>query len=272
MLFTPSEICGNIWFDWIIFTRELKMIKIVICDDEDIYIEQIRMLVSDLLEKIPVLFSMDICSSGEELVRNLQNGSIYDIALLDMRMDGICGIEVADILRKQFQHDKTILIYITAYDDRIRETFQFGTHRFLAKPIERLLFDDALLSAIQLWEKQQSTCYAFKDIKLGHVKILLKDILYFESNSNHYVDVITTNYKYTICRIKLSNIHEKLFSSDFIRIHHSALVNFDHIKIMNYDEVTMSNEEVLRISGPKKKDVRNLFSKMRKSREQNPWL
>jgi len=272
MIFTPSEICGSIWFNWINFTKELKMIKIVICDDEDIYVEQIRLLVSDLLEKIPVLFSMDICSSGEELVRNLQNGSVYDIALLDMRMDGICGIEAADILRRQFRHDKTILIYITAYDDRMREAFQFGTYRFLAKPINRHSFDDAMLSAIQLWKKQQSAYYAFKDIKLGHVNIPHKDILYFESNSNHYVDVITTSCRYTICRIKLSDIHKKLFPSGFILIHHSALVNFDHIKIMNYDKVTMSNEEVLRISGPKQKEVRDLFSNMRKAREQNPWL
>jgi len=246
------------------------MLKIVICDDEDIYIEQIKMFISDLSTKIPD-FTVNDCSSGEALFQELQDDAIYDIALLDIHMNRMSGIDVADKLRKHFQNDKTILIYISAHDNRAKEVFQFKTHRFLSKPIERDLFEEALLSAVQLWQEQQSLYFSFKDTKLGHVKMPLKDILYMESSRSHCVNVITADCRYTIYDAKLSELHEKFSSSGFILIHHSTLVNFDHIKLIRYEEVTMSDEKILSISGPKRKPIREHFHEIRKKQEKNLW-
>lgn len=248
------------------------MLRIVICDDENVYIEQIRMLVPNVLTPLPVLFSMDCFSSGDELFQNLQNGTTYDIALLDIHMDGINGIDIASKIRKQFQNDKTILIYISSYDTRAKEVIPFKTHRFLSKPIEEQQFEEALLSAVQLWKEQQSSIFSFRDTKLGYVKIPLSEILYIENSRSHCVDVITTDHIYTIYDVKLSAIYEKLSLSDFILIHHSTLVNFHHIKAIGYEEVAMSNEKTLRISGSKRKNVRKLFYEIRKAQENNLWL
>lgn len=248
------------------------MLKIVICDDENVYIEQIRTLVSNVLITIPILYSLDSFSSGEELFQNLQNGTSYDVAFLDIHMDGINGIDIADKIRKHFQNNKTILIYISSYDTRAKEVFQFKTHRFLSKPIEKLLFEEALISSLQLWKEQQASNFAFRDTKLGLVQVPFHEILYIESSHNHRVNVITTDNIYTIYDIRLSDIHEKLSSSDFILIHHSTLVNFDHIKTIGYEKVTMSDDKVLSISGPKRKDIRKQFYEIRKVQEKNLWL
>jgi len=249
-----------------------KMLRIAICDDEDIHIRQINQLVSDTLTKVPVLFSTDSFSSGEALFYNLQNGTTYDIALLDIHMDGISGIDIAGKIRNHLKDDKIILIYISAYDKRAKELFQFNTHRFLSKPIETHLFEEALLSAVELWKDQQFQNFIFKDRKLGCVEIPINDILYIENSHSHCVDVVTTDATYTIYNGRLSDIHEKLSSSDFILIHQSTLINFHHVRSVTYEEVTMSNKKALSISGPKRKEVRKLFYEIRKRQEKNLWL
>lgn len=250
-----------------------KMLKIAICDDDYIYIEQIKALVTDIFTNAAVLFSITSFSSGEKLYQDLQNGITYDIALLDIKMDRMSGIDVGDKLRKHFQNNKTILIYISSYDNRAKEVFQFNTHRFLSKPIEYHLFEEALLSANQIWKEHQSLNFSFRDTKLGNVKVPLKDILYIENNSrNHHVDVTTTDHTYILYDVKLSDIHKNLSSFDFILIHHSTLVNFDHIRSLSYDKVDMSDGKTLSISGPKRKYARALFYEIRKRQEKNIWL
>ena len=246
-----------------------NMLRIVICDDEDIYIRQINDLVSGVFKKIPVSFSMDSYFSGEELFQNIENGKTYDIALLDIQMVGISGIDVAEKLRKHFKNDDTILIYISCYDNRAKEVFQFNTHRFLSKPIETNLFEEALLSAVGLWEKKQSLNFSFKDTKLGLVSIPLSKILYMESSRSHCVTITTSDHTYTIYRVRLSDIYQKFYSSNFILIHQSTLVNFHHVQIITYKEVTMSDGKALSISGPKRKNVRKQFYDIRKMQEKN---
>ncbi|GLC80101.1 LytR/AlgR family response regulator transcription factor [Lacrimispora brassicae] len=248
------------------------MLRITVCDDESFYIEEIKKLVIAVLTKIPVLFSITCFSSGEELFKDLQNGSAYDIALLDIHMNKMDGIDIAEKIRKYFQNDKTILIYISNYDIRAKEVLQFNTHRFLSKPIDYLLFEEALLSANILWEEQQPQNFCFKDTKSGHVGVPIKDILYMESARNHRVDVTTVEHVYTMYDVKLSDIHENLSSFNFILIHHSILVNFSHINVISYEEIKMSNGKILNISGPKRKQIRELFSEIRKRQEKNIWL
>lgn len=248
------------------------MIKITVCDDESTYTNEIHNLVSSVLANISVLFSITCFISGEELFRDLQNGSVYDIAILDIHMNKIDGINIAEKIRKQFQNEKTILIYISNYDIRAKEVFQFNTHRFLSKPIDYQLFEEALLSAYQLWKKQQPQYFCFKDTKLGHLEVPIKDIIYMQSARSHRIDITTGNLIYTMYDVKLSKIHEYLSLFDFVLIHHSILVNFNHISVIRYEEIMMSDGKRLDISGPKRKQVRELFFEIRKRQEKNIWL
>lgn len=248
------------------------MLKLVACEDEPVHLNNIQILVHDIFTKIPILYTLECFSSGEELFQNLQNGSTYDIALLDICMKKMSGIELAEKIRKYFLNEDTILIYITSYDIRAKEVFQYNTHRFLSKPIEFSLFEEALLSAHQKWKNQQSENFCFRDTRLGSVKVLIKDILYMESARSHCVDVITRDYIYSIYNVTLAHIHNNLSSFDFILIHHSTLVNFDHIKKICYESIEMSNDMTLMISGPKRREVRKQLFDLRKRQDKNIWL
>jgi DNA-binding LytR/AlgR family response regulator len=245
---------------------ETFMIEIAICDDEPVFIEQIKTLIESTLSKAHISYLIDSFTSGEELCEKLKGGTIYDLAFLDISMNGMSGIEVGDKLRYYFQIKKTIIIYISSYDNRAKEVFCLDTFRFLSKPIDRKLFKKDLLSAYKRIKEFQDKNFGFKDIDRGQCSIPIEDIIYFEISKGHKINIITKNSRY-IFYGKLKSVFEKLEDHGFLLIHHSFLVNYDHIRQISYEKVLMSDQTELTISGPKRKEIRARYSQLRRKRE-----
>ncbi|MGL5437299.1 MAG: LytR/AlgR family response regulator transcription factor [Lachnospiraceae bacterium] len=246
------------------------MLKIAICEDEKLFSSQIHEIIDQTLAQTSVLYSISCFSSGEELILAIENRSIFDIAFLDIGMKGMSGVELGAKLREYMQSMKTFLIYVSSYDNRAKEVFCFNTHRFLSKPIEYPLFEEALLSAYNLWKDAQSKCLTLKDPSLGFISLALRDILYIEVTRSHRVDFITDKQRFTAYE-KISDLYDQLSSANFLQIHHTCLINYDYIQQMTYDKVTMTDGRTLPISGPKRKDVRNHYSKLRKHQVAQQW-
>jgi len=246
------------------------MLKIAICDDENIFLEQMKEYIENVFFHVPVIYSVKCFSSGEDLFQDIERNYFYDIIFMDISMGGMSGVETGAKLRNYFDFMKTILIYVSAYDNRAKEVFHFNTHRFLSKPINFTLFEEALVSGYKLWKNAQAKHIIIKDRSVGQVTLPLKDILYFEVTRSHRVDVVTEQYKYTAYE-KLSDIYEQLENSGFLLIHHSSIVNFDYIRLMTYDKVTMTDGKTLQISGPKRSDVRKQYALLRKNQGAQQW-
>lgn len=174
-------------------------------------------------------------------------------------------------LRQRLDLQDTLLIYVSAYDLRAKEVFRYNTHRFLAKPIDSQLFEEALLSAYGILKERCKKTIIIKDSKQGNVVLPIKDIYYFQVSLSHRIELYTKDAVYTIYD-KISNVHSQLSLADFLLIHHSILINYDHIKNISYTEVEMNNGDVLTISGPKRKGIRKLYNEIRKKREEGIWL
>ena len=86
----------------------------------------------------------------------------------------------------------------------------------------------------------------------GFNRIKLKDILYFESESN-YLNLHTAN---TVCKFRstLSAIEKELSAKGFIRTHKGFLVNQEHIFSVKSENIVLSNNVVLPI-GRTNRDV-----------------
>jgi len=242
------------------------MITIAICEDEAIFVEKIQKMISDIFNCAHISFLCDCFSTGEEFLQALAAGSHYDIALLDIGLGDINGIEVADHFRNLLHIDKMILIYISSHEERTKETFLFHTHRFLTKPIDEDCLKEALLSAYHVWTEQQSRFYSFKTASMGQITLPLDEIIYFQVSYGRNVVLVTTGDVYTF-REKITNIHKQLAVVDFLQIHYSFLINFSHIRRISYTEVEMDNGKTLPISGPKRPEIRRLYAEIQKRRE-----
>ncbi len=108
--------------------------RILVVDDEPL----IRETLAEYLTQEG--FQVTACAEGEEAVERAGRQP-FDVALCDMQLPGMDGIEVLDQLLKV--NPQTFVLLITAYAtvENAVEAFQRGAHDYLMKPI---LLDEVL--------------------------------------------------------------------------------------------------------------------------------
>ena len=90
------------------------MLQIAICDDNKLHLEHEKELVHKALSEYKT--EIELFSSAEELLRSIEPGDYKpDIAILDIQMDGMNGIELANELNSTLP--ECCIIYLTGYLD-----------------------------------------------------------------------------------------------------------------------------------------------------------
>src|SRR4051794_19199386 len=107
---------------------------ILVIDDEPL----IRATLAEYLG--PEGFAVTVCASGEEGLARARERR-YDVALCDVQLPGLDGLQVLDRLRQV--SPETCVVLITAYAtvENAVEAFQRGASDYLMKPI---LLDEVL--------------------------------------------------------------------------------------------------------------------------------
>src|SRR3954466_11132271 len=103
-------------------------IRTVIFDDEPLAIERLRMAL-DEIEGVEVV--------GDARDGNAAIGAIRearpDLVLMDIRMPGLNGIEVAQALN---ENDEAHVVFVTAYTRFATQAFEVEAVDYLVKPVE----------------------------------------------------------------------------------------------------------------------------------------
>lgn len=209
-------------------------VRIAVCDSDNEICQNIRnMIIRQKPEAVVKLFS-----SAEEL---LQDSMDFHIYFLDIK--GVSGIELAHKIReRQEQEEKrrSIIIFVTGYREHMEEAFDVQAFHYLVKPIKPEKFSRVLERAFQEAEfmEKQEEGYVLLKIPSRKIKVLLRDILYVESN-NKKVTVHTTEGIYEV-QGKMGEF-EALFGASFYRCHRCYLVNFARVSSYNQNEIVLAN-------------------------------
>lgn len=115
-------------------------LKVLLVDDETLLIESLEIILS-------MTASMDIvgkANDGKQALKILENAKA-DIALVDLNMKGMGGIELISILKEKYPELK-ILVLTTFYDeDNITNAIRNGANGYILKDSGR----NAIISAIE---------------------------------------------------------------------------------------------------------------------------
>lgn len=209
------------------------MIRIAIVDDEKIIREQIKKLIENKLQECAI----DTYSSGEEL---LQADKCYDIAFLDIQMDGMNGIDTARVLRQKA--DDMVLIFVTGAKEYVFDAFDVVAFHYLIKPIDEQkfisVFERAVVEAGK--KKQQANGQLFVKTRYRNVTLEQKDILYIESRGKKVE--IHTKTDIVDAYAGIGDL-EKQLQGNFYRCHRGYLVNLAYITEYSNDSITLNNGE-----------------------------
>lgn len=215
------------------------MIVFAVCDDDIAFAELLTRNLRKLLLNIPdeLECSVKAFFSSKQILDYIQNNQI-NILLLDIDMPKVSGFQLAEILKKR--SPDTIIIFVSAYDSFVYDSFQFNPFCFLRKNHLKVELPATIQKVLHKYLDNNIT-RLFKTTE-GNINIRIQDIIYIESVKNYYRVHCKSNSVYT-CRGTLSSIEKELPDAYFHKIHPAFIINMDNISIVG------SNRTVILIDG-----------------------
>ena len=232
------------------------MITCAMCDDELPFAEQLRSLVIAYAKKKRVELQAETFASAEELLEEIENGAGLEILFLDIEMRKMDGIELGKKLRERSY--QTLIIYVSGYDQYMRQLFEAEPFRFLSKPLKQEELENVLDKAFERISRFHRELFTIRFGK-NVVNLLCRDIVYLESNKRKViVHTVRGEYEYYY---KLDEAEEELLaiSADFVRIHKAYLVNMEHVEAFQYEKLALRDGTILSISEAHRANVRSRF-------------
>lgn len=211
----------------------IEPLSVLIVDDELPARERLQRLVAEL----PGWTVAGVCGSGADalaLVGRLDPA----IVLLDIRMPGMTGIEVARHLGAL--EDPPAIVFTTAYDEYALQAFEAQAVGYLLKPVRRERLEDALKHAARLSSPQlRGLATPDRPLAARHniavrvrdeLKLIpVKDIRYFRADQK-YITVKHSRGE-DLLDESLRALEEE-FAKDFVRTHRSLLVSVAHVEAL----------------------------------------
>ncbi|MES2373941.1 MAG: LytTR family DNA-binding domain-containing protein [Bacteroidota bacterium] len=240
------------------------MLKAIIIDDEMSCIETLKLMLEKKFSSlIKIVATASVPSTGIDLINTHQP----DILFLDVEMPEMTGIELLQSLEQVSFH----VIFTTAHQHYAIQAIRLNALDYLTKPISL----EELTSAIhkcagnkksgnnELMNNflQQLKTNSGKKIQISNNTTVqfvpVCEIVRVESQSNYSVIFFTNRPKQTVTKT-LKELEEQLSPYNFLRVHHSHLVNIDHVigyKNQDSGYVIVYGNDVIEISRRKKQEV-----------------
>ena len=208
----------------------MLMLNILICDDDKNIFQQVTNLLDDVKQKHQINFKIDTNTDGEFSV---DKNAIYDIAILDIQMQGISGLEVAENLKRN--NPDVIIIILTSYSDYLDSAMKINVFRYLSKPIDEQRFHKNFLEALEHYRNISKQIVVKFNDTISYIKT--KDILYIE-NLKHGSSIVTKTgiFKNNRKPEEWAQVIDQ--KNHFVFSHKSFLVNLQNV--VNFDKTTMT--------------------------------
>ena len=178
----------------------------------------------------------------------------YDLYFLDIDMPNINGINIAEIINRNYQDSK--IIFCSMREDLVFDTYSVNSFFFIRKSnIEQ----DVNNAYIKLSNSNKRLNNIFK---CTNEIINYRDIIYLYKDNN-YIVLHTKNNRIVKERVNLKAVINQFENNGFIEIYHGTLVNVRWIKRIdkNENKLILKNNQEQFISKRKIKNVCSLFHK-----------
>ncbi|MEL6924184.1 MAG: LytTR family DNA-binding domain-containing protein [Bacteroidota bacterium] len=207
---------------------------LLIVDDE----APAREKIEHFLLQLPYTFSMAFAKSGEEALQLLKSKS-FDLLFLDIQMPRMDGFELLQALGPG---NYPPVIFSTAYNQYALQAFEVHAVDYLLKPYDQERFStatrrvldsidqkkyshQAMLKMMEKWQPPtQKSKILWVNQSSKMIPLEVEHIEYLESDGNYVLIHTKDQHKYML-KQSLTELHHKLDTRQFIRVHRSYVVN-----------------------------------------------
>lgn len=232
------------------------MIRVGICDDEQVFRDVLRNLTEAYMEELNIEYQIEEYESGIEV---LESEEQINILLLDIEMDEISGIDLKDMLQR---NPDIRILFVSSHTEDMSLAFGKNVYGFLEKPVEEEYFRKYMGRMVE--DSEEKECVLIKTVN-GDVVVEIEEIMYCKADDKY--SCVKTLEKEYFCETGLKQLEGELKEKYFYRCHRSYLVNLRSIVITNTG-IRLRNGESIPIARKKKKELQEKYRDyiMRKSR------
>lgn len=224
--------------------------RILICDDEECYIQPLRKCLEQYMAEHSIPFDITKLSHPQVV---LTSKDAFDIAFLDIQMEGVDGLTLAKELRRR--NRKTALFFITNYEGYQDSAMDLQALRYFTKPFD----PDRLISGLDKALEYIDGAYVDVFLYSGGVqqRVLVDDILYLTLEGRKVA--IQTDKNRFLVTGKLEDWLERFPHTFFRQPHKSFLVNLHHVDWYSYSELQRSDGTRIPIAPKKQPEFRRVW-------------
>ena len=210
------------------------MLKIGICDDQNVCAEKLRCLLNDYLKKKRMNATISVFFSAEELLA--ANWQDFHIIFLDVVMEQQDGVQAAKYIRRR--NPEISLIFVSAFLDYATMGYQVKASAYLLKDQLAATLESAMDTVLtdRMLDQDQVDIMANDRI----ISLPLHKICYIESLGRSAVFHSDALHQ---TNMRFSDVEALLASKGFLRIHRCYIINPAHcVTIKNYQAIMDTGE------------------------------
>ena len=203
--------------------------KILICDDEERYLNELKVHVEEYLRTHNIKAELFTTLNPKEI---MDSSFAFDLVFLDIQMPELNGIELAKELKKR--NNKVIFFFITNFDEYLDEAMDLRIFRFFEKPFNVKRLYSSLDRAMEYIDESYVDLFLYNNGE--HQKILVDNIVYIKRENRKVILTTNSGNEYTT-KESLEHWTEKLPNTFFYLVHKGFLINLHYVTKCSYTEL-----------------------------------
>ena len=229
--------------------------KIVICDDNELELAKTRETVEKFINDSPHSITLEVFTSGSDLLSHISRSCPFDLLILDILMPGLNGIQLAAEIRALNQNCK--IIFITSSPDFAVDSYDVKAYYYLLKPFSQSKLLDLLGKVLAELQKNPKSILVREKRKL--TKVNIDSIQYVESMDHSLI--LHLNGREALSCFGTLNDYAKILleNRQFIRCHKSFIVNLYYVQSVTAREFILLDKTQIPISKPLVQQAKNAF-------------
>ena len=239
------------------------MIQIAICDDEPILLEEIKAETEKCLKKKQVFSMISIFSDSERLLYELEEGTIFDLFLLDIEMPGISGMELAGRIHEKLP--EALIIFVTAHYKYAIDAYELNIFRYIPKNQIKERLPHAVIDAVTILENQNTEFYLVSNQNRIE-RIPLKNVVYIIRDGKNAAFYLEGTKEVFRVRKTLSKVYESLNPQEFVYIDRGCIINLKHLAGIANASCTMTDGTVLAVAQSRVAELKKMLNEFWRER------
>lgn len=165
--------------------RRRKMIKVGICDDNEILLAKYQEMIMDIRIEQDVEVSVSLFRDGIEVIRAFEKEkNSFDILYMDILMPNLNGIETVRKLR--LMHSHVIIVILTSSEEYIFDSMEIQVMDYLMKDqVTKASFEASFLKCLGMNQTKKDNVFRFEKDGL-FTCIPYQDIIYIQAQGTQY--------------------------------------------------------------------------------------